>query len=59
MHKVASTLSALPSSAQAGARRALAEVRDAEDRDHAVMAAKRFEAEYEHPPVLRTPALRW
>lgn len=32
VHKAANILSALPSSAQAGARRALAEVRDAEDR---------------------------
>jgi len=46
VHKVANILSSLPSSAQAGARRALAEVRDAEDRDHAVVAAKAFEVDY-------------
>lgn len=46
VHKAANILSALPSSAQAGARRALAEVRDAEDRAHAEAAAKAFATEY-------------
>jgi putative transposase len=46
VHKVANVLSALPASAQPGARRALAEVRDAEDRAHAEAAAKRFAADY-------------
>ena len=36
VHKVANVLNALPKSAQPAARRALAEIRDAEDRDHAV-----------------------
>jgi transposase-like protein len=46
VHKVANILSALPKSAQAGARRALAEVRDAEDRAHAEAAAKAFADAY-------------
>ncbi len=46
VHKVANILSALPKSAQAGARRALAEVRDAEDREHAEKAAKAFADAY-------------
>ena len=36
VHKVANVLNALPKSAQPTARRMLAEIRDAEDRDHAV-----------------------
>jgi putative transposase len=39
-------VSALPKSAQPGARRALAEIRDAEDRDHAVAAANVFARDY-------------
>src|SRR3954453_2710113 len=46
VHRVANILNALPSSAQAAARRALAEVRDAEDRAHAETAAKRFADQY-------------
>jgi putative transposase len=46
VHKAANILSALPKSAQAGARRALAEVRDAEDRAHAETAAKAFADTY-------------
>jgi putative transposase len=46
VHKVANVLSALPKSAQPGARRALAEIRDAEDREHAVRAANAFAHEY-------------
>jgi putative transposase len=46
VHKVANILSALPTSAQAGARRALAEVRDAEDREYAERAAKAFADAY-------------
>ena len=42
VHKVANVLSALPKSAQPTARRMLAEIRDAEDRDHAVAAADAF-----------------
>ena len=46
VHKVANVLSALPKSAQPTARKMLAEIRDAEDRDEAVAAANRFAAEY-------------
>jgi putative transposase len=46
VHKVANVLSALPKSAQPTAKRMLAEIRDAEDRDHAVAAADRFAGEY-------------
>ncbi len=42
VHKVANVLSALPKSAQPTAKRMLAEIRDAQDRDHAVAAADRF-----------------
>jgi transposase-like protein len=42
VHRIANILNALPSSAQAAARKALAEVRDAEDRAHAETAAKAF-----------------
>jgi transposase-like protein len=46
VHKLANVLSALPKSAQPGARRALAEIRDAEDREHAVAAADAFARDY-------------
>jgi transposase-like protein len=46
VHKVANVLDALPKSAQPTAKKMLAEIRDAEDRDHAVAAAKRFADEY-------------
>ena len=46
VHKLANVLSALPKSAQPTARRMLAEIRDAEDRQHAVTAAKAFAAEF-------------
>jgi putative transposase len=46
VHKVANVLNALPTSAQPAARRALAEIRDAEDRAHAVAAIKAFERDY-------------
>ena len=46
MHKAANVLSALPTSAQPTARRAMAEIRDAEDRDHALVAIKAFERDY-------------
>jgi transposase-like protein len=46
VHKVANVLSALPKSAQSGARRSLAEIRDAQDREHAVRAADAFAHEY-------------
>src|SRR3954449_9424422 len=46
VHKVVNTLDALPRSVQPTARKMLAEIRDAEDRDHAAAAAKRFDAEF-------------
>ena len=46
VHKAANVLNALPKSAQPAARRALAEIRDAEDRDHALAAIRSFEADY-------------
>jgi putative transposase len=46
VHKVANVLSALPKSAQPTARRMLAEIRDAEDREHAVTAADAFAREF-------------
>ncbi|WP_208029528.1 IS256 family transposase [Rhabdothermincola sediminis] len=46
VHKAANVLSALPKSAQPTARKMLAEIRDAEDRDEAVAAANRFATEY-------------
>lgn len=46
VHKVANVLDALPKSIQPTAKKMLAEIRDAEDRDHAVAAAKRFDAEF-------------
>lgn len=46
VHKVANVLSALPKSAQPTARKMLAEIRDAEDRDHATRAADAFAREF-------------
>jgi transposase-like protein len=46
VHKAANVLNALPKSAQPAARRALAEIRDAEDRAHALKAIKTFERDY-------------
>lgn len=46
VHKVANVLSALPKSAQPTARKMLAEIRDAEDRDHATRAAGAFAREF-------------
>ena len=45
-HKIANVLNALPKSAQPGAKKALAEIWQAEDKDHAQRAAKGFAAEY-------------
>jgi transposase-like protein len=42
VHKAANVLNALPSSAQSTAKRMLAEIRDAEDRDHAWKAVNAF-----------------
>jgi putative transposase len=46
VHKAANVLGCLPTSVQAGARRALAEIRDAPDRDHAVRAIEVFARDY-------------
>jgi transposase-like protein len=46
VHKLANVLDALPNSAQPTARRALAEIRDAEDRDHAVEAVVAFARDF-------------
>ena len=47
VHKAANVLNALPKSAQPAARKALAEIRDAEDRDHAVAAIEAFQRDYQ------------
>ena len=44
---MANVMNALPKSAQPAARAALADVRDAEDREHALEAIERFKTEYE------------
>ncbi len=45
-HKVANILNCLPKSAQPGAKAAVAEIWNAEDREHAEAAVKAFEADY-------------
>jgi putative transposase len=45
-HKIANVLNALPKSAQPGAKAALAEIWQAEDKEHAEAAAKAFAADY-------------
>src|ERR687895_323336 len=45
-HKIANILGALPKSAHPGAKKALAEIWNAEDRRHALDAARAFEASY-------------
>ena len=45
-HKIANVLNALPKSAQPGAKAALAEIWNAEDRDHAQAAARAFAEAY-------------
>jgi putative transposase len=45
-HKIGNVLAALPKSVQASAKRALAEIYNAEDKTHARAAAKVFEAEF-------------
>ena len=45
-HTIANVLAALPKSAHPGAKKALAEIWDAEDKDHAMAAAKQFAAAY-------------
>jgi putative transposase len=46
VHKVANVLSCLPAAVQAGARKALVEIRDAPDRDHAQRAIEVFARDY-------------
>lgn len=46
VHKAANVLTALPASMHPLAKKMLAEIRDAEDKDHALAAAKSFEAEF-------------
>jgi putative transposase len=45
-HVQAHVLAALPKSAHPGAKAALAEIFNAEDKEHALKAAKAFEADY-------------
>uniref|UniRef100_UPI001BD9D0CE IS256 family transposase n=1 Tax=Acrocarpospora catenulata TaxID=2836182 RepID=UPI001BD9D0CE len=45
-HKIANVLGALPKSAHPGAKKALAEIWNAEDKDHARAAVKEFRAAY-------------
>jgi putative transposase len=47
VHKAANVLNALPKSAQPAARRAIAEIRDAEDRAHALEAIEAFKRDYQ------------
>jgi len=47
VHKLKNVLNALPKSAHPAAKRALAEIRDAEDRDHALKAIEAFKADYQ------------
>lgn len=46
VHKVANILDTLPKSIKPLAKKMLGQVRDAEDKDHALIAAKAFEAEF-------------
>jgi putative transposase len=50
VHKLANVLGCLPTSVQAGARKALAEIRDAPDRDHAERAIEAFARDYSKWP---------
>lgn len=45
-HKIANVLNVLPKSAQPGAKAALAEIWNAQDKDHATAAARAFAAQY-------------
>jgi len=45
-HRMANVLNALPKSAHLGAKAALAEIYNAEDKDHALKAVRAFEADY-------------
>jgi transposase-like protein len=56
-HKVANVLGALPKSAYPGAKKALADIWNAEDKDHARAAVKAFAPEV-HPCPAMTPGRR-
>jgi putative transposase len=45
-HKIGNVLAALPKSAHPGAKKALAEIYNAEDKEHAITAATAFDAAY-------------
>ena len=47
VHKLKNVLNALPKSAHPAAKRALAQIRDAEDRDHALEAIEAFKVDYQ------------
>jgi putative transposase len=47
-HKIANVLAALPKSAHPGAKKALAEIWNAEDKNHALAAVNAFDAGYGH-----------
>jgi transposase-like protein len=47
-HKIANVLAALPKSAHPGAKKALAEIWNAEDKNHALAAVNAFDAAYGH-----------
>ncbi|WP_246265430.1 IS256 family transposase [Acrocarpospora pleiomorpha] len=53
-HKIANVLGALPKSAHPGAKKALAEIWNAEDKDHAQTAVKDFQTAYgaKHPKAV-------
>jgi transposase-like protein len=46
LHKISNVLAALPKSAHPGPTKALAEIWNAEDKTHAITAAKAFETDY-------------
>jgi len=46
-HKIGNVLAALPKSAHPGEKKALSEIYNAEDKDHALTAAKAFAADYD------------
>ncbi len=54
-HKIANVLNAVPKSAQPGAKAALADIWQAEDKEHAHAAAKGFAAGYGITPSPRRP----
>lgn len=55
VHKTANVLDALPKSAQSAAKRAIQEIYNAEDKDHAVQAVRAFERAYQvkYPKVVK------